>query len=145
MGTFGTGPFSSDGALDFLDELAEQPPERRKPTLARMFVAVRDKPEVLWREFFPDEVVAAAAIVAATLPGGQRFDEQLEALVEQDLARDIRLGAPAPELADLALGALELVAGPDGPWLRGWTRDEDAAEARDTITALSQALNDSLA
>ena len=99
MGTFGTGPFSSDGAMGFLEELAERPPERRGAALARMFHFVKDNPELLWREFFPDEVVAAAAVVAATLPGGQQFDERLEALVEDDLVSDVRLAAPAPDLA----------------------------------------------
>ncbi|WP_185755362.1 DUF4259 domain-containing protein [Micromonospora sp. A202] len=36
MGTFGTGPFSSDGALDFLDELAERPPQQRAEALRQM-------------------------------------------------------------------------------------------------------------
>jgi hypothetical protein len=140
MGTFGTGPFSSDGAMDFLEELAERPPERRGPALARMFLFVKDNPELLWREFFPDEVVAAAAVVAATLPGGQQFDERLEALVEHDLVSDVRLAMPAPDLASAALHALTFVAGPGGPWLQGWTSDADAAEARETVAALSQVL-----
>jgi len=140
MGTFGTGPFSSDGAMDFLEELAERSPERRVPALARMFLFVKNKPELLWREFFPDEVVAAAAIVAATLPGGQQFDEQLETLVERDLAPDVRLAVPAPDLADIALEALTFVAGPEGPWHQGWTNDTDAAEARETVAVLSQVL-----
>ncbi|GAA0919887.1 DUF4259 domain-containing protein [Virgisporangium aurantiacum] len=140
MGTFGTGPFSSDGAMDFLEELAERPPERRGPALARMFLFVKDNPELLWREFFPDEVVAAAAVVAATLPGGQQFDERLEALVEHDLVSDVRLAAPAPDLASAALQALTFVAGPGGPWLQGWTSDADAAEARETVAVLSRVL-----
>ncbi|MEH1169681.1 DUF4259 domain-containing protein [Micromonospora sp. CPCC 205539] len=141
MGTFGTGPFSSDGAMDFLDKLAGRPAERRASALARMFLFVKDKPELLWREFFPDEVVAAAAIVAATLPGGQKFDEQLMALAEDGLASDARLATSAPDLANSALEALLFVAGPQGPWHQGWTSDTDAAEARDTIAALSQVLN----
>jgi hypothetical protein len=47
MGTFGTGAFSSDGALDFLEELAERPAERRAAALEHMFRFVRDKPELL--------------------------------------------------------------------------------------------------
>ncbi|MEU7923463.1 DUF4259 domain-containing protein [Micromonospora zamorensis] len=141
MGTFGTGPFSSDEAMDFLEELAGRPAERRGSALARMFLFVMDKPELLWREFFPDEVVAAAAIVAATLPGGQQFDEQLIALAEDGLAADVRLATSALDLANIALEALLFVAGPQGPWHQGWTNDTDAAEARDTIAALSQVLN----
>ncbi|MEV0569282.1 DUF4259 domain-containing protein [Dactylosporangium sp. NPDC050588] len=139
MGTFGTGPFSSDGAMDFLSQLAERPPERRAAALEHMFVFVKEKPDLLWREFFPDEVVAAAAVVAASLPGGHQFDESLLAL-EDDLSRDVRLTAPAPELAAVALEVLLFVAGPQGPWQQGWTTDTDAAEARDTIAVLSQVL-----
>ncbi len=140
MGTFGTGPFSSDGAMDFLEELAERPVERRSAALEHMFMFVKEKPELLWREFFPDQVVAAAAVVAASLPGGQQFDQELEALVEHDLVPDVRLAAPAPDLASAALQALTFVAGPGGPWHQGWTNDTDAAEARETVAVLSQVL-----
>ncbi|GGM86380.1 DUF4259 domain-containing protein [Dactylosporangium sucinum] len=130
MRTFGTGTFSSDGAIDFLERFAERSPERRVAALEHMFLLVKEKPELLWREFLPDEVVAAAAIVAASLPGGRLFD----------VASDVRLTAPAPRLAGIALEALHLVAGPQGPWHQRWTNDTDAAEARDTIAALSQVL-----
>jgi hypothetical protein len=140
MGTFGTGPFSSDGAMDFLQDLAERPAERRAAALEHMFIFVKEKPELLWREFFPDEVVAAAAVVAASLPGGQQFDQRLDELVEHDLAPDVQLAAPAPDLASAALQALTFVAGPGGPWHQGWTSDTDAAEARETVAALSQVL-----
>jgi hypothetical protein len=106
-----------------------------------MFMFVKEKPELLWREFFPDEVVAAAAVVAAaSLPGGQQFDQKLEALVEHDLVSDVRLAAPAPDLASAALQALTFVAGPGGPWHQGWTNDTNAAEARETVAVLSQVL-----
>ncbi|GIF62575.1 hypothetical protein Ais01nite_06100 [Asanoa ishikariensis] len=137
MGTFGTDPFSSDGAMDFLEELAEQPPDGRAAELERLFLLVRNQPDLLGREFFPDEVVAAAAIVAATLPFGRQFSERLESLAENDLAPDVRLGAPAPRLASIAREALLFVA---GPWQQGWVDDTDAAEARDTIAELSRVL-----
>lgn len=78
--------------------------------------------------------MAAAAIVAAALPGGQQLDEFLATLVNIDLAPGARLTTPAPELANIALDALLLVAGPQGPWHQGWTNDTDAAAARDKCT-----------
>lgn len=105
-----------------------------------MFTFVKEKPELLWREFFPDEVVAAAAVVAASLPGGQQFEQELEELVDNDLASDVRLPSPAADLASAALQALTFVAGPGAPWHQGWTNDTDAAEARETVAALSQLL-----
>jgi hypothetical protein len=140
MGTFGAGPFSSDGALDLLEELAERLPAQRAEALERMFLLVKKRPDLLGRDFFADEVVAAAAIVAAALPGGRQFDERLDTLVENDIASDGRLSAPAPELAGVALESLLSVGGPQGPWLQGWKNDTYAAEARDTIAALSQVL-----
>lgn len=71
LGTFGTGPFGNDGALDFLDELAGQPAGEHREVLERMFFRVRSRPDLLGWKFFPDEVVAAAAVVAASLPGGE--------------------------------------------------------------------------
>ncbi|SNT64863.1 protein of unknown function [Asanoa hainanensis] len=140
MGTFGTGPFSSDGARNFLEELAARPLAQRAAELERLLVRVREQPDLLGREFFPDEVVAAAAIVAATLPFGQQFAEDLERLVANDLVPEPRLAAPARELTKIARAALLFVAGPDGAWHRGWTTETNAAAARDTIAELSQVL-----
>jgi hypothetical protein len=62
--------------MDFLEELAGRPPEQRAEALERMFLLVKEQPDLLGRDFFADDVVAAA-IVAATLPGGRQFDERL--------------------------------------------------------------------
>src|SRR6185437_2776422 len=78
VGTFGTGPFGSDGALDLLDELKGQAAGQRRETVERIFSQVRDHPDVLGREFFPDEVVAAAAVVAAGLAGGEAIRRALD-------------------------------------------------------------------
>jgi hypothetical protein len=130
MGTFGTGPFDNDGALDLLVELAGQPADQRHEVLDRIFSRVRDRPDLLGQKVFPDEVVAAAAVVAASLPGGEG--------IRQDLADHgydvdtVLLPATDPELDVSALEALLLAAGRDGPWHVGWTDPEDAAQARQT-------------
>jgi len=138
MGTFGTGPFSSDGALDFLGELADQPPEKRRQALERIFSQVRDHPGLLWREFFPDEIVAAAAIVAAFLPGGEYIRQELSCLPD-DINR-VTLPAPDHELTASALQALLFAAGPAGPWHQGWVTQQAAAAARQTIDRLTKIL-----
>jgi alpha-glucosidase len=135
MGTFGTGPFSSDSALDLLDKLAGQHPDQRRQALERIFSQVRDDPGLLWRKFVPDEIVAAAAIVAAGLPGGEDIRQELS-----DQAYDPnRLIVPAPgqELTTLALQALLVAAGPGGPWHQGWVDQQTAAGARQTIDRLT--------
>ncbi|WP_436532888.1 DUF4259 domain-containing protein [Actinoplanes sp. HUAS TT8] len=137
MGTFGTGPFSSDGAMDFLGELAGHPPAERQAVLRSTFLLVKESPDLLWREFFPDEIVAAAAVVAAALPGGQQFDEELARLEDRDLISDVRLVPPLRDLVGHTREALLSVA---DPWLQGWTTETADAEARDTFAALSQVL-----
>lgn len=138
MGTFGTGPFSSDGALDFLDELTGQPAGQRREALERIFVQVRDRPDLLGRKFFPDEIVAAAAVVAAGLAGGEYIRRDLDddgCNVDAILVR-----APDPELRASALEALLVAAGRDGPWHDGWVAPETAAEARQTTDRLAAIL-----
>ena len=83
VGTFGTGPFDSDDARDLVDQLADRPGQRRE-VLDRLFFRVRDRPGLLDWEFSAGEVVAAAAIVAASLPGGEDIRQQLA-----DLACDV--------------------------------------------------------
>ena len=138
MGTFGTGPFDSDGALDFLDGLAELHGGQRQEVLERMFLVVRDEPEQLERTVFPDEVVAAAAVVAASLAGGTSIRQKLansgydaDAIVVTDADH---------ELAASALSALGRAAGRDGPWHHGWTSPDDAARARQTTEQLAAIL-----
>lgn len=138
MGTFGTGPFGSDGAQDFLDGLKDQSADQRREALERIFSRVRDHPDVLGREFFPDEVVAAAAVVAAGLAGGEGIRRDLDG--KGDDVSAILVQAPDPELSACALEALLVAAGPDGPWHDGWVNPGLAAEARQTTDRLAAIL-----
>ena len=138
MGTFGTGPFSSDGALDLLDQLAGQPVGHRREALQQVFFSVRDRPDLLGRKFFPDEIVAAAACVAASLPGGERLQHEM-ADWEYDVDA-ILVPGPDPELTASALEALLIAAGQDGPWHDGWVDPESAAQARQTTDRLAAIL-----
>lgn len=140
MGTFGTGAFDSDGALDFLDELAGRPARDRQDALSGLFARVVRHPDLLWREFFPDGVVAAAALVAASLPGGEDLRQRLVALVDNEITQDAQLPVPTPDLAMPALAALLLVAAPGGPWHEGWTTETSAVEATQTIEDLVKVL-----
>jgi alpha-glucosidase len=138
MGTFGTGPFGSDGALDLLDELASQPADQRRAALQRLFSQVRDHPHLLGREFFPDEVVAAAAVVAAGLAGGEDIRRDLDHWAPEISATLVQ--GPDAELTASALEALLVAAGPDGPWHHGWVDPGWAAEARQTTDRLEAIL-----
>ncbi|HEY6279722.1 MAG TPA: DUF4259 domain-containing protein [Streptosporangiaceae bacterium] len=138
MGTFGTGPFSNDGALDLLDELTGQSASQRRAALERIFFQVRDRPGLLGWKFFPDEIVAAAAIAAASLPGGEAIRQDLS---DQGYDVDaIMVPAPDPELNHSALEALLVAAGRDGPWHDSWADPETAAQARQTTDRLTAIL-----
>jgi hypothetical protein len=143
VGTFGAGPFSSDGALDFLDHVGERLPDQRAEALAHWFAHVLANPDGLWKDFFPDEVVAAVGLVVGALPGGAYLHDSACAASEE--ARAAALPGPAPELAVPARNALLTVAGLGGAWLRGWTDDETRAEAQETIDGLLAVLNAAIA
>jgi hypothetical protein len=137
MAAFGAGAFSSDGALEFLKEVAKETPEQRAAALEHLFRSMKDQLELVGRAFLPEQVVAAAAIVAATSIGGDQFDERLQALAANDPAFDARLPTPVQGLASAALEALDSVA---DRWRQARSKDTDAAEASQTIAALSQVL-----
>src|SRR5262249_331750 len=135
MGTFGTGPFSNDGALDLVDSLKGRHADQRHDVLERIFSRVCDRPDLLGWKFFPDEIVAAAAVVAAGLPGGDAVRQELADRGYEAAA--ILLPAPDGELSAAAAAALQLAAGQDGPWHDGWNDPEDAARARRTTDQLA--------
>jgi alpha-glucosidase len=138
MGTFGTGPLSSDGALDLLDELTGKPIGQRREALERIFAQLRDRPDLLGRKLFPDQIVAAAAVVAASLADGEDIRRVLD---DQGFDVDaILVRAPDPELSASALEALLVAAGRDGVWHDGWVDQETAAEARQTTDRLEAIL-----
>ena len=122
MGTWGTGPFDSDTAEDFVDRLEDLPSAQRAERLrARLEKAVADGDDKL-----PGEVLAAAAVVAANLPAGRglSWNEDYEG-IESWLSRD-----EAGDLAGLADRALELTFAPDGWYWASWSDAEDSEEAR---------------
>ena len=69
VGTWGPGAFDNDDALDLLDALSGQDTVARRHVLERIFREVREHPENLNFTLGAAEVVAAAAVVAAGLPG----------------------------------------------------------------------------
>ncbi|MFS8101734.1 DUF4259 domain-containing protein [Lentzea alba] len=117
MGTFGVGPFDSDGAQDLLEDLASRAPQNRAEVLAALLRLPIADPESVGREVFADEVVAAVAVIVTGSP-------EVPA-------------AEVPRLAELAAAALPIVT---ESWGQGWTSPADAAAASDTVKRLSEAL-----
>ncbi len=135
MGTWGTGPFDSDDALDLLDKLAEQDGAGRCETLGRIFRRVRDHPEDMNWAYGPGEVVAAVAVVAAALPTGGAVMQEIVGHGYEATA--ILVPGNDPALADAALAALLIAAGHDGAWHEGWTDPGKAQQARQTTSHLA--------
>jgi alpha-glucosidase len=118
--------------------LVTEPASQRHEALEGLFFQVRDRPDLLGWKFFPDEVVAADAVVAASLPGGEGLRQDLA-----DHGYDVDallVPAPDPELNHSALEALLTAAGRDGPWHDGWVDPEAAAQARETTDRLAAIL-----
>jgi len=135
MGTFGAGPFSNDSALDLLDELPDHPTSQRRKVLMRIFFRNQDRPELLGWTLFRDEIVAAAAVVAASPPGG--VDIPCDLADQATTSTRCSSPAPHPELNASALKALLVAAGQDGPWHDGWADSVTAAPARQTTDRLA--------
>ncbi|GGU52673.1 DUF4259 domain-containing protein [Lentzea flava] len=135
MGTFGAGPFDSDGAQDLLDSLAARPADQRGAVLAALLAQPVADPGCVGSEVFADEVVAAVAVIAAGLPqvaaGEPWWRDVIEAAGPAAPATD------RPRLVELASAALPIVV---EPWERGWVSEDDAMAARETVRRLSEAL-----
>jgi hypothetical protein len=135
MGTFGTGPFDNDRALELIEDLASRPVAERGAALGELLGFVLGNPQLLGHKFFPHEVVAASALVAAGLPEGADVRAGL-ALVAPGTA----LPADTAELAPAALAALASYA---GSWNAGWATAAEARAARRTVDRLAEILRTS--
>jgi alpha-glucosidase len=131
MATFGTDLLASDSALDFLDQIAEVPPAQRSDELRRVLALAADDPSSLFRDIVPEEVMAAAVLVAASLPDidGSPVDNEAGAAAALP-------GPASAELVTLAGRALDVVTAPDGWWQTSWVSADDAAQATRSIDEL---------
>lgn len=136
MEIYGPGAFSNEDGLNFLDWFAREPVRRRPEILERIFFEVEDRPYLLGWKIFPEEVVAATAIVAACLPGSESTQQELAYFGYEPEA--ILPGGVDPRLCALALKALLLAAGRNGPWHATRTSPNDATQARQTTDQLAE-------
>jgi hypothetical protein len=139
VGTFGTGPFSTDGVLDLLDELGEMSEAERLGELDRLLSALNRNADSLMRDVYPDEIVAVAALVAISLPGGDLILNALDEVVADEV-NAATLSSPAVDLVRPALSALDVVAGSNGLWLKGWVDEERRANAERTAAEVRAVL-----
>jgi hypothetical protein len=116
MGTWGAGPFDNDHAADFAGDLDEAPPEQRIDLIVRALNAVL-APGDNTISRVADPAVAAAALVAAQLPGGPPADPIY--------GPDEPLPPMPHELTTLAAAVLDRVIADDSEVKRLWDEGAD--------------------
>jgi hypothetical protein len=138
VGTWGTGAFDSDDALDLLDTLAGQEEAQRCQALEVIFRTAGEHPQDLTRILGPGEVIAAAAVVAAGLEAGKAIVAEISDRGYEPAA--ILIPGTDPALVGAALAALLIAARHDGAWHQGWADAERAQQARRTTDQLISVL-----
>jgi hypothetical protein len=137
MSAWNSGPFDNDAAADLLGELAGMSETERPDRLMDLFAGAVQSPD--GAQTYPSEVVAGAALVAITLPGG----DQVLRFQKVDMSEELALAmiAASPDgLARLALQALREVTRPDRFWNKSWLDDMDRSEANEAAEAIASVL-----
>ncbi|MEV0037940.1 DUF4259 domain-containing protein [Streptomyces sp. NPDC050804] len=133
MGTWGTGPFDSDLAADFIDELEGLAPEQIIDVLRRAFQRVANSGA---RVDGGDgvEAVAAAALVASTIPNSRIVIDS------EDGPREPLPELPA-SLRALARQSLHDVLQDGSELATSWVDGADADQWRQEMHQILQALD----
>lgn len=124
MGTWSTGPFDGDSSEDFADELERMTPSERRAELEKV---LQEAVEAGAETELPDIVIAAVAVIAANLPGG---DEVTAEWAEDypDMPQWLPEPAGLPQLALRALGTA--LPAESWYWL-SWVDADERAEAEE--------------
>jgi hypothetical protein len=137
MGTWGPWPTQNDSAMDFLDERSEEGPDLRAAKIQDVFSAVIQDPEVLGRSLVPEEVVAAAAVVASSLPSGSMLPWRAEEAIVSALISEESASAMTRD----AVRAVGLATSYRGSWWHeSWTNDDDRRAAESALDELRRVL-----
>ena len=128
MGTWDTGPFDNDAAADWGGEFSEASEQARLEMLEEALHAAADETDYLEADI-ACEAIAAAAVVAARLPGGPE--------VEPELWLEVALPSDLP---DLALRALERVVDEDSAWRDHWDEEDLLDDAVAVLEPIRSAL-----
>jgi Domain of unknown function (DUF4259) len=138
VGTWGTAPFANDSALDLLETLVPVSSAERLALVLRTLdagAAAGDDPSDAAR-LAPEEVISAAAVVAANLPTGAPLPwNSWVPGITRWLARPVPPDTPAR-----ALAAIDAAVPDDGPWWGAWVDDADRERAGAELDQLRAAL-----
>lgn len=123
MGAWDTGPFDNDTAADWCGDLNEADAGLRVDLIRSTLETAATDPDYLDHDDAAP-AIAAAAIVAASLPGGTP--------IRSTNAPDFLLGGEAlflsPDLPALAVRALDRIVGDDSEWSSLWEGNPAAFE-----------------
>ncbi|MFC7551026.1 DUF4259 domain-containing protein [Plantactinospora sp. GCM10030261] len=119
MGTWDSGPFDNDTAADWCGDLDDADAAQR-PAMVREALSRAAGEDGYLDADIACEAIAAAALVAAQRPGGQRITSPY---APEFLCDGGRLDLP-DELAVLAVRALDRIMAADSEWCELW---QDAA------------------
>ncbi len=129
MGTWDFGPFDNDDAADFSGRLTAAPAAERPAILRAALAAVVDEPGYLEIDL-ATTAIAAAAIVAARLPGAL----PLSTPYAPDDVNDADWIGPVTDLVPPARTVLDRVAGDDSEWRELW---QDGGALDEALAALA--------
>lgn len=137
MSTWGSGLFSSDSAQDFLDEMREQAAGARLSRIRTILERTAGDQSVIMREYVPEEIVVAAAMIGATLPTDLRSEWIRDTTLQEAIA-DIE---PQATMASVARSALQAAMDFNNGWLISSLKDEGDQQAlRQELDGLKRVL-----
>ncbi|MFJ8011024.1 DUF4259 domain-containing protein [Streptomyces sp. NPDC096339] len=132
MGTWGTGPFDSDMAADFVDGLAGMSTEQGIEAMTRAFQRVVDSGSRV--DGGDGAKAVAAALVAGQIPGSQ-------VVIDPDDGPSEPLPVLPISLRPEAGQALRRVLQDGSEPAEGWVETTEAEEWRATVKAITRALD----
>ncbi|MCX9190849.1 hypothetical protein C3Y87_05365 [Carbonactinospora thermoautotrophica] len=135
MGSWGTGPFDNDDAMDFFGELELADPDKAMTRVRDVLVATVERPGCL-EVSEANVAVAAAALVAA---GRSRFARSGSQVVDEWLSTHRPHASQDDQ--ELAIRALDRVCGTDSEWLELWQTAGKEQDVRACVENLKRILS----
>jgi hypothetical protein len=129
MGTWDVGPFNNDAAADWCGDPHDAAGDQRLSLVRATLTAVVDNDDKYLANRLADQAIAAAAVVASQLPGGEPIGTPY---APNFLLEGGTLDIPG-DIPPLALRALDRIVGDDSEWRDLW---EDAGSYADAVAAL---------
>jgi hypothetical protein len=129
MSTWDVGPFNNDTAADWCGDLHDAAGDQRLPLVRAALSAVVDNDDKYLANRLADQAIAAAAVVASQLPGGEPL---VTPYAPNFLLEGGTLDVPG-DIPPLTLRALDRIVGDDSEWRDLW---EDVGSYADAVGAL---------